>query len=284
MNQHATSAGGRRQSLINAAVERTRNSAGPSQSQSTKKSATKKLSEYEQFLALSSPSIDGTPLPTLEPRSAALKARQSIGPIHDHDPYSDESDDWIDAVNKRLPPPVSSPFYGLTPSEELTTIPRKREGSSNHRRSESGASRRRDSTNKRQSRNDRSVEDNNDEDDVQNQITRQFKSEYEQFQALASPDSSIVLGKRPRKPAGAFREAAGLGTAPPRAEKTDVARSGSETEMRRSRSEQFRSEYEQYQALASPDSGIVLGKRPRKPAGAFREVAGLSSGSGSGKR
>lgn len=102
----------------------------------------RKMSEYEQFLALTSPSGPGSPLPPRGRRPAALRASQSLALR-----YTDEESQTEDAE----------------PEDE--------------------------------------------EDEMDTQLDRQFASEYDHYQALVSPESSFVLGKRVRRPVGGLKEA-----------------------------------------------------------------------------
>jgi hypothetical protein len=100
----------------------------------------RKMSEYEQFQALTSPSASGSPLPPRGRRPAALRASQSFAQRD-----TDEE----------------SPFE----------------------------------------------EGERGEEEEETQIHRQFASEYDHYQALASPENTIVLGKRARRPVGGLKEA-----------------------------------------------------------------------------
>lgn len=105
----------------------------------------RKISEYEQFQALTSPSAGGSPLPPRGRRPAALRASESFN---------------------RYGNDVSDSAHGEADGREAML-----------------------------------------EDEVEKQINRQFASEYDHYQALASPESTIVLGKRARKPVMNLREA-----------------------------------------------------------------------------
>lgn len=102
----------------------------------------RKVSEYEQFLALTSPSGPGSPLPPRGRRPAALRASQSLA-LGDTDEESQAED----------------------------------------------------------------AEQVEEEDWMGDMLDRQFASEYDHYQALASPESTIVLGKRARRPVGGLKEA-----------------------------------------------------------------------------
>lgn len=102
----------------------------------------RKMSEYDLYQSLTSPSASGSPLPPRGRRPAALRASQNF--IR----YGADDEDDDDAQ----------------PDAPL-------------------------------------------EDEVEKQISRQFASEYDHYQALASPESTIVLGKRVRKPVMNLKEA-----------------------------------------------------------------------------
>jgi hypothetical protein len=100
----------------------------------------RKMSEYEQFLALTSPSgPGGSPLPPRGRRPAALRASQTLA--------QRDTDD------------------------------------------------------------DSQGEDGEQDEEEMDALDRQFLSEYDRYQALASPESNIVLGKRARRPVGGLKEA-----------------------------------------------------------------------------
>jgi hypothetical protein len=105
----------------------------------------RKISEYDLFQSLTSPSVSGSPLPPRGRRPAALRASQSFSRY-------DANDDEDDSTQAEEP---EAAF----------------------------------------------------EDEVEKQINRQFASEYDHYQALASPESTIVLGKRVRKPVMNLKEA-----------------------------------------------------------------------------
>ncbi|KFX86371.1 hypothetical protein V490_09101, partial [Pseudogymnoascus sp. VKM F-3557] len=50
-------------------------------------------------------------------------------------------------------------------------------------------------------------EDGEQDEEEMDALDRQFLSEYDRYQALASPESNIVLGKRARRPVGGLKEA-----------------------------------------------------------------------------
>jgi len=105
----------------------------------------RKISEYDLYQSLTSPSVSGSPLPPRGRRPAALRASQSFSRY-------DTNDDEDDSTQAEEP---EAAF----------------------------------------------------EDEVEKQINRQFASEYDHYQALASPESTIVLGKRVRKPVMNLKEA-----------------------------------------------------------------------------
>jgi hypothetical protein len=99
-----------------------------------------KMSEYDQFQALTSPSASGSPLPPRGRRPAALRASQS---------------------------------FAQRDTDEESQMEEGEQG----------------------------------EEEEETQIHRQFASEYDHYQALASPENIIVLGKRARRPVGGLKEA-----------------------------------------------------------------------------
>lgn len=99
----------------------------------------RKMSEYEEFLALTSPSAHGSPLPPRGRRPAALRASQSLAQ-RDTDDESQAEDADQEEDRKRE-----------EPEEEMDAL------------------------------------------------NRQFASEYDNFQALTSPETKYVLGKRMRR-------------------------------------------------------------------------------------
>ncbi|ELR06830.1 hypothetical protein VC83_09357 [Pseudogymnoascus destructans] len=122
----------------------------------------RKMSEYEQFLALTSPSATGSPLPPRGRRPAALRASQSLA-LRDTDDESqtedteqreEEEEPEMDALDRQF----AMEFDGTDPGEL----------------------------------------------DAQR---RKMTSEYEQYLALADPNSTFMLGKRARRAAGGLKEA-----------------------------------------------------------------------------
>jgi hypothetical protein len=107
----------------------------------------KKLSEYERFQQLTSPS--GSPLPARGRRPAALRASQSFSRYDADDDEDEEEYEQQQQQREEAPP----------------------------------------------------------DDEDETQIKRQFASEYDHYQALASPKGPILLGKRVRKPVMNLKEA-----------------------------------------------------------------------------
>jgi hypothetical protein len=90
-------------------------------------------------------------------------------------------------------------------------------------------------------------------------------SAYEEWQALASPTGAVKLGKRSRR-----------STLAPG---TPISGKGDDDEDVQGQVEkQFASEYEHYQALASPRGEMMLGKRKRKPVFDLEEVMRIEAG------
>ncbi|OBT70802.1 hypothetical protein VF21_10057 [Pseudogymnoascus sp. 05NY08] len=128
----------------------------------------RKVSEYEQFLALTSPSATGSPLPPRGRRPAALRASQSLA-LRDTDDESQAED-----TEQR------EDTYQREEEEEPEMDALDRQFAMEY---------------------DDSLGPEMDA------LARKYNSEYERYQALASPDSTIVLGKRARRPVGGLKEA-----------------------------------------------------------------------------
>ncbi|KAL5345464.1 hypothetical protein ACLOAV_009837 [Pseudogymnoascus australis] len=147
----------------------------------------RKMSEYEQFLALTSPSAAGSPLPPRGRRPAALRASQSLA-LRD----TDEESQADDAEQAEDPEPAENPEKVEYSDPEQIPY---------------------------------SSEEESEMDSLDLQFAREYdinaeyplshpkhpsklyESEYEHFQALTSPDSTVMLGKRVRRPVGGLKEA-----------------------------------------------------------------------------
>ncbi|OBT62623.1 hypothetical protein VE03_08505 [Pseudogymnoascus sp. 23342-1-I1] len=149
----------------------------------------RKMSEYEQFLALTSPSGPGSPLPPRGRRPAALRASQSLA-LRDTDEESqaDDAEQQEDAAQAENPEQAEDPEQDEDEDEFYL------EGESDM-----------DSLDLQFAQ----------EYDINAEYPRRhpkhpanlYASEYDHYQALTSPDSTIMLGKRVRRPVGGLKEA-----------------------------------------------------------------------------
>ena len=128
----------------------------------------RKVSEYEQFLALTSPSATGSPLPPRGRRPAALRASQSLALRDTDDESQAEDTEQREDTGQRWE----------EEEPEMDALDRQF-----------------------------AMEYNDNLGPEMDALSRKFNSEYERYQALASPDSTIVLGKRARRPVGGLKEA-----------------------------------------------------------------------------
>lgn len=92
-------------------------------------------------------------------------------------------------------------------------------------------------------------------------------SEYEEYQALSSPTPSDLDRKRGRRSA-ALRARQSFG----------AVETEDEEDVQSQVEQQFASEYDRYQALASPRSPAILGKRKRKPVINMEQVLRMEAG------
>ncbi|OBT58580.1 hypothetical protein VE04_01381 [Pseudogymnoascus sp. 24MN13] len=128
----------------------------------------RKVSEYEQFLARSPPSATGSPLPPRGRRPAALRASQSLALRDTDDESQAEDTEQREDTGQRWE----------EEEPEMDALDRQF-----------------------------AMEYNDNLGPEMDALSRKFNSEYERYQALASPDSTIVLGKRARRPVGGLKEA-----------------------------------------------------------------------------
>jgi hypothetical protein len=121
----------------------------------------RKMSEYEQFQALTSPALN-SPLGLRGKRPAALRASTSFI-MPDTSSEIEEEDEYQDIGTAEQS--IGDADVDLDADEDA----------------------------------DGEIEIGEPEEQMQNELARQFKSEYDQFQAISSPNAGIVLGKRKRK-------------------------------------------------------------------------------------